>query len=676
MKIGEGAFRGCESLTAVTIPPAVTEIYEKAFEGCSSMEEVFFKCDKWNISYLGNRSFLTKPDTVLHVYSPDNVADRKLERPNGNQLLFKYQSSAGTGKDVVWTINGDTITFSNPDGTNGVMRPYSQTVRPSWEQTRLWNNVTKVVIGTGIISIGEWTFFKCSNISTVEIADTVKIIGDAAFCKCTSLEEVRIPSSVTSVGIISFNGCTSLKALDLSAADSLTLIGEGAFQNCGSFESLTIPQSVRKIGCDAFNGCFSLKEIWVAGKQWSTQIDSGAFALGTAEKSAQCEVYSSFNFADGKLDPCINDSTVITYSGIEGVEGNIYWIIENGTLAVSKAESATGGSMNDYSHENIPAWIRTGAWKYVTHIYIGGGITDIGDYAFSSRDLNKSVDTVLMSAPVSTIGNYAFSGCTMLTTVGFPSTLTEIGEGAFAMSTYLKHLEIPYTIENVSIGDMAFAFSGITSLTLPESVTYIGKKAFTICALLQEMTLPATAVYDESAFGIIAAEKIYFIGDEWGATIGENAFIGSKGHTVTVYSENNIADGKFDRDGVTFEYLPLMHPGTITHKWVNIDGTVLKVEENMPYDGEPTYDGPIPFILEGWTFSGWSDVKYGNGDWNNVAMYQYGDLENLGGDSEDSEPAEGSFMDNVVDFLKNIVRTVKEWVSILFRNLIYPFAYI
>ena len=87
------------------------------------------------------------------------------------------------------------------------------------------------------------------------------------------------------------------------------------------------------------------------------------------------------------------------------------------------------------------------------------------------------------------IGNYAFSGCTNLTSVTIPNSVTSIGSAAFYNCTSLTSVIIPNSV--TSIGDSAFnKCSSLTSVTIPNSVTIIGNTAFYNCTSLTSVTIP------------------------------------------------------------------------------------------------------------------------------------------------------------------------------------------
>lgn len=94
----------------------------------------------------------------------------------------------------------------------------------------------------------------------------------------------------------------------------------------------------------------------------------------------------------------------------------------------------------------------------------------------------------LNSYKVSSIGNYAFSSCTSLTSITIPNSVTQIGNYAFSSCRNLISINIPNSA--TSIGDLAFEFcKSLTSITIPNSITSIGKYAFWGCSSLKEFTV-------------------------------------------------------------------------------------------------------------------------------------------------------------------------------------------
>ena len=89
---------------------------------------------------------------------------------------------------------------------------------------------------------------------------------------------------------------------------------------------------------------------------------------------------------------------------------------------------------------------------------------------------------------MTSIGYCAFYGCSGLTSVTIPNSVTSIGVGAFWFCSGLTSVTIPNSV--TSIGYCAFcACDGLTSVTIPNSVTSIEEGAFYSCDILASVTI-------------------------------------------------------------------------------------------------------------------------------------------------------------------------------------------
>ena len=112
-------------------------------------------------------------------------------------LSAKAESSGTCGPNLKWHLtDGGVLTITG----KGEMYDYSYTP---------WSNddLTRVIIGNGVTTIGEAAFRSCSHLTSVTIPNSVTTIGGWAFKYCSSLTSVTIPNSVTTIGDNAFSGC-------------------------------------------------------------------------------------------------------------------------------------------------------------------------------------------------------------------------------------------------------------------------------------------------------------------------------------------------------------------------------------------------------------------------------------------------------------------------------------
>ena len=218
------------------------------------------------------------------------------------------------------------------DNHNGVP------VKEIYQEAFKYNDdITSVIIGNNVTSIGEKAFYGCYRLSSVVIPESVMSIGSEAFDYCSSslyteysygkyvgdeenpyallveitnknlssytihedtrfiapqtffecsrLTSITIPDSVTSIGSGAFGYCTSLTSVDFG--DGVKTIGYRAFGYCTSLTSIVIPDSMTSIGEYAFAGCTALTDIYYTGSstQWQdVEIGTGNTPISSATK--------------------------------------------------------------------------------------------------------------------------------------------------------------------------------------------------------------------------------------------------------------------------------------------------------------------------------------------------------------------------------------------------------
>ena len=158
--------------------------------------------------------------------------------------------------------------------------------------------------------------------------------------------------------------------------------------------------------------------------------------------------------------------------------GDLYYNLDSSNKT---AEVTTVGDYNDsgLTTATIPASV---IYNSVTY-----SVTSIGIYAFSDC---SGLTSLTIPNSVTSIGESAFDGCSSLTSIEIPNSVTSIGNYAFWGCKGLTSVSIPNSV--TSIGDWAFSgCSGLTSVTIPNSVTSIGDYTFSGCSNLTSITCEA-----------------------------------------------------------------------------------------------------------------------------------------------------------------------------------------
>ena len=145
----------------------------------------------------------------------------------------------------------------------------------------------------------------------------------------------------------------------------------------------------------------------------------------------------------------------------------------------------------------------------------------------------------------------AFKGCEKLTTVTLPSSVTTIGSFAFQGCTSLTNINLSACTSLDSIGDYAFySCDGLTSIDLSActSLDSIGRHAFRYCDSLEEINLGGCTSLDTIDIGAFANSGLTSITLPAGLqNIGYRAFYYCTGLTdITFYNVPKIGTGAFE----------------------------------------------------------------------------------------------------------------------------------
>ena len=401
-------------------------------------------------------------------------------------FLLPQQAQAASESDLTFRLNSDgnsyTVTDCSAEASGELVIPATYDGKPvtniGYAAFRDCSSLTSVTIPGSVTNIGNYAFSGCTSLTSVTIPDSVTSIGDYAFSGCTSLKSVTIPDSVTSIGYDAFYGCTIQKLIIADGSQTVTStmvvcestlqeviipgcvtsIGDYAFRDCSSLTSITIPKGVTSIGDYVFRDCSSLSSITIPDSV--TSIDYGAFY--------GCSSLTSITIPDSVTS--IGNYAFYNCTGLTEINFN----------ATAMADLAITNNV----------FYDAGVDGTGITVNIGANVTRIPAYLFGSSSAPKITAVFFASGSVcESIGASAFSGCTSLTSVTIPDSVTSIGASAFSSCTSLAEITIPGKI--TSIGDSTFAScSSLTSITIPEGVTSIGSYAFSGCSGLTSVTIP------------------------------------------------------------------------------------------------------------------------------------------------------------------------------------------
>jgi hypothetical protein len=144
-------------------------------------------------------------------------------------------------------------------------------------------------------------------------------------------------------------------------------------------------------------------------------------------------------------------------------------------------------------------------------VSIPSSVTSIGDYAFSGC---KGLTSVSIPSSVIFIGNCAFYGCAGLEKVNISDILAWFNisfHGAYANplecahhlylnDEEIKDLVIPEDVAEIK-RDAFAGCAGLTEVSIPSSVTCIGSSAFEDCTGLTSVNIPSSVTsIGEGAF--------------------------------------------------------------------------------------------------------------------------------------------------------------------------------
>jgi hypothetical protein len=565
-----GAFSGCASLTNITFGPQLKTIGTLAFDSCFKLQSPAFPESLVNIdaSAFPDCYCLTN---LLLPNSLTNVGPYAFEECTNIATLTLSSNLASLGDYAfAWCDQITNVTLPASLVTLG-LHPFSRCsqleaigvdpanpVFTSWdgivcnkEQTmiRLYPPARpgEYRIPDSITHIGQASFAGCPGLTRLIISPYVSQIDDQAFAGSYGITDITVeaensyfsdldgllydqprrnllvcpparngnfvmPNTVTNLGNYAFAGCgftsitCSLNLISIgdcafqscSALTNVTLtsklvtVGNSAFSNCKKLSSLTFPASLAYLGDYAFEVCSSLSKVYFKGAQPAIG-GKNLFQLASL-----AQIYRPANASGWGGTFC--GKIVSTWTWVEP-PAYTYTTQPDNTIVLTNCVSVENTITVPESVDGLPvAGLGPRAFagcSNLTDLTLPASLTVLGDSALAGC---AKLKTVTLPGTLASIGAAAFSGCVSLTAVDLPAGVTQLGNGAFNGCTALAAVTLPETLTH--IGPAAFyGCSTLTAITLPNSLTNLDDQAFYGCARLTKLTLPGNlATLGESVF--------------------------------------------------------------------------------------------------------------------------------------------------------------------------------
>ena len=528
--IAEDAFAGNTATRKITLPNSIEQIQSGAFSGCTSLANINIPA---NVQLIGDDAF--SGCTSLQTLS--------------------------MGRSVA-TIGANAFAHCTA--------------------------LRSITLNEGLTTIGSFAFDGCTALTDITLPDSLEELGTGVFRHAESLETINFPSLITAIPNVTFQYCLSLKSVVIPA--TVSEIGHSAFSYCYGLDSLRIEGDITTIGDSVFFNCYNLTSIYYNSSIGGDVGDENYifYNAGSSTEGVTLTLGTNAVIPNKLFDPVFDENKpLITAVAFEDGQTAITSIYSDGlpylesitipdsvtTIEPDAFTGCEGALYNEYGITYADDWAIF-CDKEATTITIRDGIRGIANGVFDSctdafsltipenfsnltaedfaslKNLthaafpitaialipkNKLQNAVITSG--TNIENSAFSGCTSLTSVTIPDSVTSIGSYAFAACVDLTSITIPDNVINIGIG----AFNGCSSL---ESMTiaFVGNKANKTSS--DTYQYPFGYIFGTSSYtGGTAVEQRYY-GSSTSSTTYDTYYIPSSLRSVTV-TGGNILYGAF-----------------------------------------------------------------------------------------------------------------------------------
>lgn len=500
-----GAFSGCSSLTEFVVPETVEAIGAYAFGGCTSLSSVTLNEGLKQIGYsafskarMGNGypciSEITLPESLEYIgdYAFSYLAVNKITIPAGVREIRDYAFESSKISELTLNEGLEII------GSNAFYN---------------CENLEAIDFPDTVSYIGRGAFRLCKKIKSIEIPPLVSEICDGAFASIYGIESIVIPTTVIIIGDEAFGDCENLK--NILIENGVEEIGNDAFCYCAAKE-LTIPESVKKIGSDIlyeaqtetvyFNATEIADESQYSGKPktnarstWGNTSKVKKIVFGENVKNIpsyfcyQLSSLEEIEFSDSieRIGPyafreCTGITSIDLPLNLKTLNGEAFYGCRSVT-ELTIPESLESFYSHDFTGCN---GIKTVNFNAASCEFKHPEATETDGIYYSPFRSFTSLETINLSENVKELPAYLFCGIETIDEIVLPSTVTDVGVGAFAFSS-ITSFKSSDNLESIE----EFAFYGcknLESVDIGNNIMLIGAGAFNGCKKLTEIYIPDT----------------------------------------------------------------------------------------------------------------------------------------------------------------------------------------